>query len=309
MFESRRPPGSVPADLALGYHGIFLLFLLTFPGYFVYHFLVTLSVLPAFLAGYSTPMCLVSLPILGLVHARTALNRSKSEPARIEKALALFLVFYALVTLWQLSTRNMLDSAEAHPTVIAQFIALFLLSLYTPLLVRHMKALMLLVVMMTGMVIHNALNGGFISAALESYGITNSLITYQGYAFAYWITLVSLVALLREHPGRRAFVYLLAFVALFLNGARSEFAAALFAFLALEFLLARSKLNLVLGVLVAIGMFAAIYFLFENELQDYRVITIFTDYEDDLSVLDRRKMLADGLATAYGDFLENGVRM
>lgn len=276
---------------------IYLLFLVTFPGYFIYHFLVTIEVLPPFLAGYSTPICLLSLPVLLAVHVRSILNRQPDEPVVVERALFAFLAFYTIVTLWELSTRNMLNSAEAHPTVIAQFVALFLLALYTPLRQEQARLLMVLVAIMTGMVVNNALNGGFISATLESYGVENSLITYQGYAFAYWVTLVSLVALLGQRPKMRALAYLLSFVALFLNGARSEFAAALVAFVALEFLQARSKLRLMQGFLVAIGLFIVIYWVFQDELQDYRVITIFTEYEEDLSVLDRKKMLTDGLAT------------
>lgn len=289
--------GSLTIDAARDHDSLYWLFLVTFPGYFIYHFAVTIGVLPAFLAGYSTPICFISLPLLLGVHMRVALNRSADEPVVIERALFAFLAFYACVTVWELSTRNMLNSAEAHPTVIAQFITLFFLALYTPLHQRQTTLLLVLIAAMTGMVINNALNGGFISAALESYGVQNSLITYQGYAFAYWVTLVTLVALLADRPKLRALTYLLAFVALFLNGARSEFAAALVAFIALEFLQARSKWRLVQGFLIAIGIFVVVFLVFQDELQDYRVITIFTEYEEDLSVLDRKKMLEDGLAT------------
>ena len=71
----------------------------------------------------------------------------------------------------------------------------------------------------------------------------------------------------------------------------------LVAFIALEFIQARSKVRLAQGFLVAIALFIVVFLVFQDELQDYRVITIFTEYEEDLSVLDRKKMLADGLDT------------
>lgn len=275
---------------------MYQLFLITFPGYFIYHYLVSVGWLPPVLAGYSTPICLLSLPVLAAVHLRFGLN--DNEPSQpIERMLWVFLAYYALVTVWQLATRNMLNSADAHPTVIAQFIALYLLGHHTPCEQRQRPLLIGLMVVMSAMIFHNSLSGGLIGAALESIGVSESLITYQGYAFAYFVTLTWAVALLNRHGAWRALIYLLAFVALFLNGARSEFAAALIGFVILEFLLAQSKSRAMLAAAIAVLLFAALYLVFEDELQDYRVITIFTDYSEDLSVLDRKKMYQDGVNT------------
>jgi O-antigen ligase len=275
---------------------LYQLFLITFPGYFIYHYLVSKGWLPPILAGYSTPICLLSLPILGAVHLRFGLN-SKGPSQPVELMLWVFLAYYMLVTVWQLSTRNMLNSADAHPTVIAQFLALYFLGHHTPCEHRQRPLLIVLMALMTGMIIHNSMSGGLIGAALESIGVSESLITYQGYAFAYFVTLTWTVALLHGHGAWRVLVYLLAFIALFLNGARSEFAAALIGFLVLEFLLAPSKSRAMLAAALAVLLFAAVYMVFEEELQEYRVITIFTDYSEDLSVLDRKKMYQDGLST------------
>jgi O-antigen ligase len=252
--------------------------------------------MPAFLAGYSTAICLLSLPWLIAVHLRFKINNPMpADP--VEKVLFVFIAYYALTTIWQLSTRNMLNSSEAHPTVIAQFLALYFLGHHTPCEPRKRLVLITLVAIMSAMILHNSMTGGLIGAALESIGVSESLITYQGYAFAYFVTLTWTVASLHRRGTWRVFVYLLAFVALFLNGARSEFAAALISFLMLEFLVAKSKARALQGALFAILLFAAVYLVFEDELQGYRVITIFTDYSEDLSVLDRKKMREDGIKT------------
>ncbi len=282
------------------------LFLITFPGYFVYHYLVSMAGMPQVLAGYSTPICLVSLPLLIALHLRRrAGGPTTVQP--VELLLWVFLFYYAAVTAWAWSTRNLLSSAEAHPTVIAQFVALYLLGHHAPAEPRQRPWLIGALLVMTLMVLHNSLSGGLIAAALDSAGLGIGLINYQGYAFAYFVTLTWAVALLRDRTGLRLAVYAMAFVALFLNGARSEFAAALVALLALEFLLAGSKVAVLAGVVVVVLLLVAGYFAFEEDLQDYRVITLFTDYSEDLSVLDRQKMYADGLATILANPL--GGRM
>jgi hypothetical protein len=273
-----------------------LLFLFTFPGYFAYHYLVSMVGMPPVLAGYSTPLCLVSLPILLTVHLRWRM-RVATAPQPLEQLLWVFLLYYAAVTLWNWSTRNLLNSAEAHPTVIAQFVALYLLGHHTPSERRHLPLLLTALVLMTAAVVHNSLAGGLIAAALEDAGVGIGLTNYQGYAFAYLVTLVWTVTLLRGRAGRRLTVYAIAGAALFLNGARSEFATALVSTLSLEVLVARSKGTTVIGILVASLALLAAYFVFEEDLRDYRVIALLTDYSEDLSVLDRRKMYSDGVAT------------
>lgn len=280
------------------HRALYALFLVTFPGYFVYHYLVTVQVLPPFLAGYSTPVGVLSLPLLLLIHAQARSDAPHGPRHVIELSLWVFLAYYAVVTFWVLSTRNTLASADAHPTVIAQFVALFLLARYAPVQFKDTRLLTLLIFIMSLMVVHNASNGGLLDATIAvTFGITNSLISYQGYAFAYFVCLAYLIPLLQDQPWWRIGLYAVACAALFLNGARSEFAVAFVAFGALEFLRAHSKLRALQGVAVAVLMLIGTYLVFEETFQDYRIITIFTDFDEDISVQDRRRMLADGMAT------------
>lgn len=285
---------------ATEHRALYALFLITFPGYFIYHYLVTVQILPPVLAGYSTPVGLLSLPVLLALHAKARRDEGPRPTHVIETSLWVFLAYYAVVTFWVLSTRNTLASADAHPTVIAQFVALFLLAQYAPLQLKDARLLTLLISVMSVMVVHNASNGGLLDATIAvTFGITNSMISYQGYAFAYFVCLAYLIPLLQDRPWWRLGLYVVACAALFLNGARSEFAVAFVAFGALEFLRARSKWRAIQGVLVALLVLVATYFAFEETFQDYRIITIFTDFDEDISVQDRRRMLADGLETIW----------
>lgn len=296
-----RPTREGPANPAVAEQAgrsplMFAIFLLTFPGYFVYHYLVSIGVLPGFLAGYSTPICLATLPVLVGFHIQMTLNRPAQEPRTIERWLWIFLLYYALLTSWELATRNLRSGADAHPTVILQFVAMFMLGRHVPCEHQLRRPLLLAVLVMSGMIVHFATTGGLLAATLEAYGVqTDSLISYQGYAFAYFVTLSWLIPLMSERPWLRVSIYAIAFAALFLNGARSEFAVAVIAIACLEWFMTRSKGKALLWAGAAAMLLVLLYFAFESDLQDYRVITIFTDYDDDLSVQDRKGMHAAGL--------------
>lgn len=272
------------------------LFLITVPGYFIYHYLVAWGWIPPVLVGYSTPICFLTLPLLLVKHAQHRLADGLPPPL-VEQALRAFLAFYALVVIWQIGTRNHLDNVDAHATAIAQFVGLYLLARHTPLKALNRPLLIGLMVVMSAMIVHNAMSGGLIEALLEDVNTRESLITYQGYAFAYSVTMAWAVALLADKAPLRGLIYLLSLVALFLNGARSELVAAMVSVILLESWITRSKWRALFAAALVAAMAAAVFLTFESELIDYRAIAIFTDYSEDLSVQDRAGMLRAGLAS------------
>jgi hypothetical protein len=97
-----------------------------------------------------------------------------------------------------------------------------------------------------------SVNGVFYLGALGIARDTESLATYQGFARSYLMTFLPLVAYTRSLP-MRLLLYAVGAATLFVNTARSEFAALLFAIPIIEFYFSRHKL-IFLGLAVTIGM-------------------------------------------------------
>jgi hypothetical protein len=97
-----------------------------------------------------------------------------------------------------------------------------------------------------------SVNGVFYLGGLGIARDAESLATYQGFARSYLMTFLPLVAYTRSLP-LRLLLYAVGAATLFVNTARSEFAALLFAIPIIEFYFSRHKL-IFLGLAVTIGM-------------------------------------------------------
>jgi len=104
---------------------------------------------------------------------------------------------------------------------------------------------------MSAIVFVFSVDGVFYLGALGIAKDADSLATYQGFARSYLMTFMPIIAHTRSRP-LRLVLYAVGAATLFVNTARSEFAALLFAIPIIEFYFSRNKL-LFLGVAVMLG--------------------------------------------------------
>lgn len=208
-------------------------FLVLFPGFFFYHTLIGRGLMPAFLGGFFRPMALVFI----FAAACVALLAKKAHVNRPGPAGMLYLcvlAWTAVVAIWhyligtQVGNLEMLDWSLSG---IALCVACYLISRYIPLHPKIFKAT--LFACLSGMVLivmFLATDGMFY---LTAEGLAEEkTASYQGFARSLAITGILLVAIAPRGWFRVALAVATT-VALFLNGARSEFVCFVLALLAL----------------------------------------------------------------------------
>jgi hypothetical protein len=147
--------------------------------------------------------------------------------------------------------------------------------------------------------------GSFRLDALGAAKDPDSLSTYQGFARSYLVTFMAVIAYTRSLP-LRALLYAAGAGTLFLNTARSEFAALLFAIPIIEFYYARQKLLFVL-VLASLAALISMHFnQLVAELPDNRILELL-DLSHSNSAIARQHMHERAMQTIssspiFGDY-------
>lgn len=215
-------------------------FFVLFPGFFVYHVLVGTGRIPAVLDGYSTRAAALVLPFLALAFVNHGLRHRRSR-TQVDGIFFLFLAYFGAVVGFNLAWRADLTIAVPHLGILIQFAAIYLaIRLVDPTSPLFRWAALLSFFVLTATVFTFSAGGAFTVVAGALEGTEEKLADYQGYAFVYVVLVLFLAATLRSANARLA-VYALAVPALFLIGARAEFAAFLLVPPIFEFCLGRRK--------------------------------------------------------------------
>ena len=296
MIHSK-PFNTVPIKVA---------FTLIYPGFYVYHFLVTQSFLPPFLEGYSTAIATLALPLVTLSFVRQRLG-SPIQPSSIELTFFAFLFYYLILLSMHLALGDKPTAIPPHFGIILQFLCLYLLAAITPANERSFQRIALAsFLLMTASIVFYASEGAFIIAALDIPDQDGKAANYQNYAFIYSVVMFYLIAY-ASSARKRLLIYLIGLPALFINGARTEFiwmAIILFGF---EFSLSHQK-GLVLTALSTILLLSVLSTdTISDLLPDNRILSLLTDLSEDQSAIERRVFFSHGLRTIsdhplLGDF-------
>lgn len=271
-------------------------FLVLLPGFFAYHFLLAKSFIPPLLGGYSTAMALVWLLPMGYLLLRHVLL----QPAQASAVDALFLAFlaYALaVYLLNMALSGRGGAAADQIGVLPQFVVLYVATrLVTPRVPGLRSTLLVLLIAMSVAIVTNADEGTFFAASFDLLETADYFANYQAYGFVYS---VCLVYVLSATPSRqqRMLIYLFTLPTLFLNGARTELIGVVLLVLLLEFVRSRHKLLTLAAAAVFVGALVAALPLLADLYPESRTIFLFLDYSDDISKLERARMLREGLET------------
>lgn len=215
-------------------------FLALFPGFFFYHFLLGTGQIHAFLGGYFAPVSLAfAFPVTALYIRQLRQNRSRLLPN--ELYYGGFLAFLCVVAVVNGANGKNPVIVAAHllgALYMAHTFIMFKMIDFAHPEVRYPSLLCLLG--MSVIIFSYSVDGVFRMDAMGLALDPSALSTYQGLARSYLVNCLCVVAYTRSLP-LRAFLYVVSAISLFLNTARSEFVALLFAIPFIEFYFARHK--------------------------------------------------------------------
>jgi len=216
-------------------------FLALFPGFFYYHTLLGTGTTGAFLGGYFSPVSLIFVLPLSAILFRYY-KRKPNHVSSAEISYAFFLLYFLIIVVCNFI-------AGANRAIVANHLLciLFMINAFTIFTVIdfsspgfRISALAALAGMST-IAFTYSVNGVFYLGALGIAKDVDSLATYQGFARSYLVTFLPVIAFTRSLLVR-LILYCVAVATLFVNTARSEFAALLFAIPIIEFYFSRHKM-------------------------------------------------------------------
>lgn len=223
----------------------YLAFFFLFPGFFIYHTLLGLGAINAILGGYFSFVSIFFFPLL-LFRYITYANSKKINIYNID-----FYYFIYLLYFFSIVVINFIDGANQ--VIVINHIAAIIYSLNIFMIFKMVNFKyptfkifsMLSLFVMSAIVFIFSVDGAFYLAPLGIALDPESVATYQGFSRSYLITFIVVISFTRQFY-IRSLLYFLAVPTLFLNTARSEFAALLLLIPIIEFYHSKSKMNFIL---------------------------------------------------------------
>ncbi|SFB85362.1 hypothetical protein [Massilia yuzhufengensis] len=233
-------------------------FFMLFPGFFFYHTLLGTGTTGAFLGGYFAPVAVAFAFPLCLVY----LARMRRDPRRLTMVDLCYGLFFA----YFLTVVVVNGAAGANRTIVTNHIlgVLFMVLVYIMFSFidfegRRFRSVGLLsLAAMSAIAFSNSVDGVFYLGALGIAKDADALATYQGFSRSYLFTYLAVVCFTRSLP-LRLVLHALGAATLFVNTARSEFAALMFAIPLIEFYFSRHKLYFLLAAAL-LATFVTLYF-------------------------------------------------
>lgn len=226
-------------------------FFMLFPGFFFYHTLLGTGSTGAFLGGYFAPVALAFAGPMCLVYL--------ARMGRESRRLTLVDVHYGFFLAYFIGVVAVNAAAGADRAIVAYHLLaiLFMVLVYIQFSFidfgnrRFRQVGVLSLVAMSAIVFAYSVDGVFYLASLGMSKDSNALATYQGFSRSYLFTYLAVASFTRKLP-LRLLLHALGAATLFVNAARSEFVALLFAIPLIELYYSRHKLFFVLaGVCLA----------------------------------------------------------
>jgi len=226
-------------------------FFLLFPGFFFYHTLLGTGTTGAFLGGYFSPVALLyAMPLLLAYYTR--MRRDPRRLSAIDMHYGVFNVYFiAVVAVNGAGGANAVIVTHHVLEIVFMVITFILFSCIDFGHPQFRRMALASLAAMSAIAFAFSIDGVFYLGGQGIAKDADSLATYQGFARSYLMTFMPVIAFTRSLP-LRLVLYAVGGATLFLNTARSEFAALLFAAPIIEFYFSRNKL-LFLGLAVVLG--------------------------------------------------------
>ena len=280
-------------------------FLALFPGFFFYHFLLGTGRIHAFLGGYFAPVSLAfAFPITVFYIRQLRQNRSRLLPN--ELYYGGFLAFLCAVAVVNGANGKNPVIVIAHllgALYMANTFIMFKMIDFAHPEVRYPSLLCLLG--MSVIIFSYSVDGVFRMDAMGLALDPSALSTYQGLARSYLVNCLCVVAYTRNLP-LRAFLYVVGAISLFLNTARSEFVALLFAIPFIEFYFARHKTVFAIVIVSIASLIAMNLDHLLSMMPDNRIMELL-DLSHSTSAIARRHLAELAMRTIstypiFGDY-------
>lgn len=305
---SLSPSKSLPTMQLAG-----MLFL--YPGFFFYHFGVSIGAFPPFLGGYYGPLTVLLLPLLSLTFA-CAVQKKFVKINRLDVAF-FFLACYCLI--WSSIYRFFGVDYQADPNLFQQSASGVLVWITNYIIFRNLAiykwGFRLLFTSGIGMLLITWLNQGdgtFVARKLADLSTQDVIASYQGFARSAVIVLFILMA----WSPRTWLIpaYYLGLALLFLLSARSEFGG----FIVAGFAILATRLGATrLLFFASPAIIAGFIFLWDaaNSLgESSRVLRLITNWQEDNSLANRLELSAlawraiqeNPLIGHYGSYMLSG---
>ncbi|NHZ64572.1 hypothetical protein [Massilia genomosp. 1] len=233
----------------IGMLGFFALF----PGFFFYHTALGLGKIPAVLGGYFAPVSLLLLPLLFFYYT-SKVRQDRDYLGKSDLAFFLYLAYFALIVgVNAIAGAKMAIVTNHLFGIIFMLNVFFMFRMIAPDERRFRLMLLGSLFAMSAIVFAYAIDGAFYLAPLGNAKNPESLASYQGFSRSYLFTFALAIACTRA-LSLRVLLYCLAAATLFLNTARSEFAAMLFMIPIIELYYTRQKVLMAAGFLFLVMM-------------------------------------------------------
>jgi len=270
-------------------------FFMLFPGFFFYHTLLGTGVSSAFLGGYFAPVALAFILPMGLVYL-ARMQRAAMRSSMIDIHYGLFLAYFLGVVLVNAANGANQTIVAAHLLAILFMVLVYIMFRFIDFGSRRFRAMGLLsLAAMSAIVFSYSVDGVFYLASLGMSKDSNALATYQGFSRSYLFTYLAIVSFTRNLP-LRLLLHAVGAAALFVNTARSEFVALLFAIPLIEFYYSRHKLYFLLAAACLAAAIALYLDQILASLPANRILELF-DLSHSTSANKRHQLTAYAIET------------
>jgi len=221
-------------------------FFTLFPGFFFYHTLLGTGTTGAFLGGYFAPAALLFAAPLCLVYLQR-LRRDIRRLSMVDVHYGLFFSYFLGVVLVNAANGANRAIVAYHVLAILFMVLVYIMFTFIDFGSRRYRLMGLLsLAAMSAIVFAYSIDGVFYLGALGIAKDSNALATYQGFSRSYLFTYLAVVTFTRNLP-LRLLLHAVGAATLFVNTARSEFVALMFAIPVIEFYYSRHKLYFLLA--------------------------------------------------------------
>ena len=247
-------------------------FFVIFPLFFVYHVFVAKNILPPILGGYFSIVLILNFPFL-IVGSILQLKRKKTYLTVVEILFFILLIYFLLISIINFIFNSIPDRTMMLIHSIQGILFVFtcyMLGKYIDIYNSTFQKIIIFILLIFSLIIFNNLNE---YSMFDLSNATDMSISYQGYARI--LTIIGFLSMVMIKNIKYSIaIYILTSIALFFNGARTEFAVFMLVG-TIYYIFLKPKLLIPLIIIMVSVLLLIIFNELFNSLSS---ITVFLNY-------------------------------